>query len=292
VQQAEPPPVALSTPAQHMQQQQQQQEADVMPDSADAAVIVDNAAPSADGSSCVDGPLVPSIPSPRPPFPAAPSSSKEAYQQDDPAAASVPVHVPRIVTDQPLAASPPPDSGYLADTEQGHLLGTSYEGPNTPYSSGLPGGGSPLALGLAAFQLSLCGDQLRPGVAAAEAQQLFDTNRVTAQVWAERGAALMEEGRLVVKVGANLYSWQVSSLVCSWAGGNISRQRCACPTSPAASPGALMTVQAEWNDSWGGAVWGLNRWARTSPQASRVLHVVVVGGRSAPGGGGGGCSVM
>jgi hypothetical protein len=127
----------------------------------------------------------------------------------------------------PFAASPPVDSGYLGDSEAGALLGTSYEGA-TPRQAAVaaamaaegvsgPGAG-PLALGLAGFQLSLCGELLRPGVTPGEAQQVFETRRVSGQEWMERGVGLMSDPGLVVRIGGSLYSWQVRS-VC---GGGIS----------------------------------------------------------------------
>lgn len=163
------------------------------------------------------------------------SSRQQLQQQEDlssasaatAAAAAAAMAVPRDTSTSPVSmpkdiafpASPPADSGYLGDSEAGALLGTSYEGA-TPRrgaaaaalaaAEGLAGpGAGPLALGLAGFQLSLCGALLRPGITPAEAQQVFETRRVSGQVWAERGVSLMADQDLVVKVGANLYSWQV-----------------------------------------------------------------------------------
>jgi len=152
-----------------------------------------------------------------PPAAAAAEGTPPADVPTTPAAMrSDPVSMPA-----PFAASPPVDSGYLGDSEAGALLGTSYEGA-TPRrgaaaaaaaamsAEGVSGlGAGPLALGLVGFQLSLCGDLLRPGIAAAEAQQVFETRRVSGEVWCERGVSLMADPNLVVRIGGSLYSWQV-----------------------------------------------------------------------------------
>jgi hypothetical protein len=63
---------------------------------------------------------------------------------------------------------------------------------------------------LSGFQLSLCGSLLRPDMAAGEAQQVFETQRLSAAAWEERGVSLIADPDLVVKIGGSLYSWQVS----------------------------------------------------------------------------------
>eukprot|EP00879_Flechtneria_rotunda_P013846 GHRR01014462.1.p1 GENE.GHRR01014462.1~~GHRR01014462.1.p1 ORF type:complete len:1371 (+),score=557.88 GHRR01014462.1:43-4155(+) len=124
------------------------------------------------------------------------------------------VSSPVVVPNGPAASPPVDHSGYLGDSEQGELLGTSLDA-TTPRrlaaAVDMGSGSGPLALGLAGFQLSLCGNQLRPGMPAAEAQQVFETQRVPAQMWSERGVGLMNDPNLVVKVGGSLYSWEVAA---------------------------------------------------------------------------------
>lgn len=111
--------------------------------------------------------------------------------------------------------------GSLADSEGGGALGTSLDCGGTPPRSGSALGRSvdscnaggtsaaALALGLQGVSLSLCCSMLRCGMTPAEAQQVFETQRVNAQTWAERGSALMSDPELVVRVGGCLHSWQV-----------------------------------------------------------------------------------
>jgi hypothetical protein len=44
---------------------------------------------------------------------------------------------------------------------------------------------------------------------AGEAQQVFETQRLSAAAWEERGVSLVGDPDLVVKIGGSLYSWQV-----------------------------------------------------------------------------------
>jgi hypothetical protein len=178
-----PPPGRSSSPVPHASEQQRRQQAAGMP-----VPVPPPAAQEGGAAAAADG---------------APGAS-----------ASEPL---ALLPHSSYAASPPPDAaGYLGDNEGGALLGTSYEGGATPRHAAAalaaadisgPGSG-PWALGLAGFQLSLCGHLLRPGVAPGEAQQVFETQRLQPSVWAEQGAALMADPRLVVRVGGSLYSWQ------------------------------------------------------------------------------------
>jgi hypothetical protein len=49
-------------------------------------------------------------------------------------------------------------------------------------------------------------------MAAGEAQQVFETQRLSAAAWEERGVSLVGDPDLVVKIGGSLYSWQVRGM--------------------------------------------------------------------------------
>jgi hypothetical protein len=45
---------------------------------------------------------------------------------------------------------------------------------------------------------------------------VFETRRLSAQAWSERGVSLLGEPELVVKIGGSLYSWLVG--LSGWGG--------------------------------------------------------------------------
>jgi hypothetical protein len=53
-------------------------------------------------------------------------------------------------------------------------------------------------------------------MAAGEAQQVFETQRLSAGMWEERGVSLVGHPDLVVKIGGSLYSWQVRTGLRLW----------------------------------------------------------------------------
>ncbi|WIA29421.1 hypothetical protein OEZ86_011924 [Tetradesmus obliquus] len=97
------------------------------------------------------------------------------------------------------------DEAAAAALQQQQLVLTGMD-----VASGTSGSG-PLALGLSGFQLSLCGSLLRADMPAGEAQQVFETQRLSAEAWEERGVSLVAHPDLVVKIGGSLYSWQVAA---------------------------------------------------------------------------------
>jgi hypothetical protein len=54
---------------------------------------------------------------------------------------------------------------------------------------------------------------------------VFETRRLSAQAWSERGVSLLGEPELVVKIGGSLFSWQVglSGWGGVWGGGRRGR---------------------------------------------------------------------
>lgn len=104
----------------------------------------------------------------------------------------------------------PSDTGYMADVDvasSSNVAGTRTGGWGFGRGRRAAGGSGAL-LDLQRLELSLCGQLLKRDMSYTEAQQVFESQKVPAEVFAARGSELLASSDLVCRIGGVMYAWR------------------------------------------------------------------------------------